>query len=396
MKTSSRPKLTKTISKVVIASLVILVILFYGIGGLYFSGQIDKLGLNAKDTRQTNVTLDLKIAAVTKSTITLAVNPQSLSEVSTAGVWGLIWNNGYGQITTILAHNHVDATRSFRIILGTPPKPGQMAAIDSRAFPGNPRQGLGLNFSNVYYRGPLGNYPAWLIPAKSSTWAITVHGNGMTRRDGLKILPVLHQMGLPVLMITYRNDLGAPASKSGLLRYGLTEWKDLQASVTYALQHGAKHIVLVGLSMGGGIVTNLLLQSPLRTYVSAVILDAPMLNFSQTVDYEASELTIPGLGVPIPQSLTDVAKWIAGIEYGVKWSQLDYLTKVKTLTTPILLFQGLADKTVPPITSSQLAVALPKLVTYITTPNAGHLESWNLNPTRYNDYVRSFLTRLHI
>ena len=148
--------------------------------------------------------------------------------------------------------------------------------------------------------GPLGEYPAWFVPGTRDTWAIVVHGNSMSRLDGLRMVPITVDAGFPTLVPTYRNDTGAPEDPSGKLRYGLTEWRDLEAAVRYALDNGAKDVVLAGYSMGGGVIMAFLQRSKLRDDVRAVILDAPMLDFSATVDDNASrEEVVPGRAAPL-------------------------------------------------------------------------------------------------
>lgn len=378
------------------SAIAALALVFYGAGGWYLSGKLYHEGLSAKAKRAAHVSYNLRIEAVTPGSLTLALHPGSPRKATLAGVWGLEWPGGYGQTTRLVSQTATSAVWDYRMITGNPPRAGGHLAMNVTVFPLNPKVGLGLNYSNLYYRGPLGNYPAWLVPASSHTWAITVHGDGLTRLDCIKIVPALHDLGLPVLMITYRNDPGAPSSPHGILRYGTTEWEDLQASARYALAHGAKHLVLVGYSMGGSIVTSFLLHSPLARDVTAVVLDSPMLDFSATVDYGATFARLPG-GLPIPASLVSTAKWIAGIRYGIDWRRLDYLRQAKRLHVPILLFQGLADHTVPPATSQAFANAGGKRVTYITVADAGHLESWNLDPAPYDleltDFLRHHLSR---
>ncbi len=389
-KARSRSKLKKS-AKWSLIVIVALGVLFYGGGGWYFSNQLFTLALSGAARRALQPTYNIPVAFVGSNYITLDTTSATPREVIKTGTWGLQWPTGYGQITTIDKVSVHSIQRAFTLITGTVPKRGEKVAVDSEGFPNNPKTAFGIDYQNVSYKGPLGNYPSWYIPGTSSTWAITVHGNAMTRLDGMKAVPTLRSLGLPILMITYRNDPGAPQSKSDLLRYGLTEWQDLQAAVNYALSHGAKHVVLLGYSMGGGIVTNFLLKSSLASKVSAVVLDAPMENFSTTVDFDASEMSIPVIGIPLPQSLTDVAKWISSWRYGVNWNQLDYLAEVKKLNTPILLFQGLRDKTVPAATSNEMAQEIPHIITYITTAGAGHLQSWNLNPQAYDNDMKSFL-----
>ena len=177
-----------------------------------------------------------------------------------------------------------------------------------------------------------------------------------------------------------------------MLRYGLTEWQDLAAAAQYALRHGAHRVLLVGYSMGGAIVLSFLERSPLAAPVAGVILDSPMTDFGRAVDHGASRETLPLVGLPLPQSLTEVAKWIAGWRYGVDWKSLDYLGGAARLQAPILLFQGTADKRVPAATSDELARLAPD-VTYIRVAGADHLNSWNLDPARYDQAVQAFVGR---
>jgi uncharacterized protein len=61
---------------------------------------------------------------------------------------------------------------------------------------------------------------------------------------------------------------------------------------------------------------------------------------------------------------------------------------------PILLFHGTDDHTVPISSSAAFARALPELVTYHRVAGAGHVESWNVGPARYERRVRTFLARV--
>jgi alpha-beta hydrolase superfamily lysophospholipase len=375
-----------------LALVVVLAGVFYLGGGWYFSGRLYQQALSGAAKRAARPTYNLSVVAVTPATVTLGV-PTDPGQLLTPGVWGLQWPTGYGQVTRIVAHGQATVTRAFRHLTGSPLAAGARVALDNKAFPRDPRVGLGIPFRNVSYRGPLGSYPAWLIPGSTDTWAILVHGNAMDRLDTIKIVPALHRLGLPVLMISYRNDAGAPQDPSGMLRYGLTEWQDLAAAVQYALGHGARQLLLVGYSMGGAIVASFLERSPLGARVAGAILDSPMTDLGRAVDHGASRQTLPLVGLPLPQSLTDVAKWISGWRYGVDWRSLDYLKGAAKLHAPILLFQGTADTKVPSATSDELARIAPD-VTYIQVTDADHLDSWNLDPAPYDRAVQAFVGRV--
>jgi len=331
--------------------------------------------------------LDLEVFAVGDGLVTLGATSEADSDGdwTKEGVFGLEGENGYDQVGAILEIDGKHVVREFFPLRGNP-QAGDLVRLDSFAFLADPRQAFGIDFEEVTFASPLGELPAWFVDGPRDTWAIFVHGKGADRRQALRILPTLTEMGFPSLTITYRNDLEAPRGPDGLYRYGQTEWKDLEAAADYALQHGADKIVLVGYSMGGAIVTNFLYESALAERVEGVILDAPMLNFSATVDLGARQKGAPGL-------LTVVAKRIAGFRFDIDWDALNYLKRADELAVPILLFHGDADDMVPIKTSEALARARPDIVTYLRVEGAGHARSWNTDPSAYEAAVRDFLAR---
>ena len=133
-------------------------------------------------------------------------------------------------------------------------------------------------------------------------------------------------------------------------------------------------------------------RSELADQVRAVILDAPMLDFSETVDDNASREEIAP-GVPLPSSLTDVAKWIAAKRFDVDWDALELPGRHRRVraTCPFLVFHGTADTTVPIATSREFAALLPDQVQLIEVDGAEHIESWNPDPDAYDSAVRAFL-----
>jgi len=365
------------------------VVLFYAGGGFYFSNVLNERALDGVSLRKTlDPDYDLVVRHVAGEAITITPDgdPGSLAQ---EGVFGLRWEGGYGQVSGILGTEGDEVTRRFLLISGGPPSAGTPAQLEVRAWP-DP-ESAGVASQDVVVQGPRGDYPAWFVPGTRDTWAIVVHGNSMSRLDGLRMVPITVDAGFPTLVPTYRNDTGAPEDPSGKLRYGLTEWRDLEAAVRYTLDNGATDVVLAGYSMGGGVIMAFLQRSKLRDDARAVILDAPMLNFSATVDDNASrEEVVPG--VPLPSSLTAVAKQIAAWRFGVEWDQLNYLANgAKRYDVPFLVFHGTADTTVPIATSEAFAELRPDLVTLVRCPEAEHIACWNLDPEAYAFEVSRFL-----
>ena len=245
----------------------------------------------------------------------------------------------------------------------------------------------------VLIPGPIGELGAWYVPpgspesTSSEVWAVLVHGRTANRDTSIKLLDDLSDLGIHSLTISYRNDEGAPSSKSGYYDFGVTEWEDVEAATRYALERGASQIVLIGCSMGGGIVVNYQLQSDLADRTAGLILDAPMLNFGRTVDKGAEER-----GVLPP--ITFTAKLFSTLRFGVDWGALDFLSRADELTVPILLFHGDSDDTVPIETSLEFAELLPELVELHTFADTEHVTAWNLYTDRYEGLVRDFIERV--
>lgn len=329
---------------------------------------------------------DLRIIALGDGSITLGVTPETDADGlwTQNGIWGVEGDDTYGQISAIDNVNDQQVVREFVALTGSFAK-GDLVRLSSWAFPENPQDAFGLPYEEVSFRAPLGDLPAWIVDGpRDDVWVIFAHGKGAKQGEALRMLPSVNALGLPSLLITYRNDEGVPPSADNYYRYGQTEWEDLHAAVEYALSQGAEDVVLVGYSMGGAIVANFLYQSSLADRVRGVILDAPMIDFNETVDLGAREG-----GYPL--FVANIAKFFARFRFDVDWQALDYLSRADELDTPILLFHGDADKTVPVETSDALAIARPDLVEYERFPDARHVGAWNTDPERYEDAVQDFL-----
>ncbi len=263
---------------------------------------------------------------------------------------------------------------------------GAHPAVDA-----DPKTVCGLDFSTVAVRGDLGDAPAWYVPPTVApargTWVIAVHGRGGSRMDALYVSPTLAAAGMPILIISNRNDDGAPRSPDGKDHLGDTEWRDVAAAVMYARGQGASGVVLYGLSMGGAVVMTALRRSaPAEAaLVRGVILDSPVLDWNATLDMRASRLHLPSL-------LTWTSKRLVEQRGALSLADFDQLRYVGALKVPVLLFVDRSDVSVVPGPSEQFAAARPDLVTLVTTTGGGHLGSWNIDPAGYKKALRDFLS----
>jgi alpha-beta hydrolase superfamily lysophospholipase len=302
------------------------------------------------------------------------------------GVYGIEWRGGRAIAGAVVRRGPDTVTRRLRGVNGYL-VPGKNVAIEPDVFAGDPAQALGLPFSTVRIKGELGRMPAWLIPGRSQAWAIVVHGHNGSPEEGLRLVPALHREGLPTLLMTYRDDLVAPASPDGYHHLGQTEWHDLDAAARYALDHGARRLVLIGYSMGGAIAAQFIEHSPLASRVAGLVLDAPALDWRAVVEFNATRMGLPSFAaLPV--------EWVTGARISVDWDSLDALAHSEDFHLPILLFHGSDDRLVPISTSEDFAAALPRWVTFFQVPGAGHTESWNADPALYEHRLETFLAQI--
>jgi pimeloyl-ACP methyl ester carboxylesterase len=257
-------------------------------------------------------------------------------------------------------------------------------------YAGDAKAAFGYDFEDVSLPAELGPTPAWLIPsgAEGRTWAIFVHGIGGRRENGYRFLPVLHEAGLPTLMIAYRNDPEGPAAPNGLYGLGLTEWRDLEVAVQVALDRGAGNVVLVAESMGGAIVGQFLQHSTLAGRIKAVVLDAPMIDLASTLS-----ALVGRLGVPVPKIVARGALRITTFWYDIDLTRANVMDTLAGYSGPLFLSHGAGDRIVPVATSDRLAAARSGRTEYLRT-GADHILSWKVDAKRYEDALRKFLASL--
>lgn len=267
--------------------------------------------------------------------------------------------------------------------------------VTTAGLPDDPG-GTGLQWRTVQISTPLGECPAWLVPARGRTWVIAVHGRGVDRRECLRVLPTLHRLGHPVLAASYRNDVGAPASPDGHYHLGDTEWMDLAAAAEYARRNGASELVLYGWSMGAAIVATYLNRaagaSPAWardvTAVRAVVWDSPLLDWRATLRLQAAQRRLP-------PALTRLAALVTRWRIGIDFDNFDVVRRPPSVRPPALVFHGDADTAVPVAPARALAATAERLgweLRYVEVAGAEHTAAWNVDPSGYEAALTEFLT----
>ena len=129
----------------------------------------------------------------------LAHDDSTIALVPTAramrpGRWALEWDRGCGAIDSILAVGPGRVVRRFHLAAGRPPD--TTARIAGFAFDADPRSWIGAPYEPVDVPARIGRLHSWLVPGRSATWAVLVHGRGVTKAEVLRMLPAYRALGL--------------------------------------------------------------------------------------------------------------------------------------------------------------------------------------------------------
>jgi alpha-beta hydrolase superfamily lysophospholipase len=256
---------------------------------------------------------------------------------------------------------------------------------------------LGLPVTSVEIPTDLGQAPAWVFPAPAEAdpgrWVIQVHGWGASRQEGLRAVRVYHDAGFSCLLASYRNDGDAPQSADR--RYGLggTEWRDIEAAIDYAVEHGARSIVLMGWSMGGAVVLQTITRSRALEHVTGIVLESPVIDWIDTLEYQGNLLRLPDVMTRAAMRLIE-AEWsgpITGQGAPIDLRSMDFVARASELSLPMLILHSDDDGFVPSTGSRALAEARSDIVTLVPFDTALHTKLWNYDEAKWTAAIAGWL-----
>jgi uncharacterized protein len=344
--------------------------------GWFLAGQV----LNVNAVKQYPV----RVRGSSRDRVTLTRTPDTARSLPLAFVWPM----GHAQLGSVVTTDRLTVVREVTEVTRGTLQAGLRGYTSSYVFDGDPLSARGLAYDDVTVPSKLGDMPAWLVASGASdVWVIAVHGRGATRSEALRVLPSLAASGHTTLVVTYRNDEGAPATLDRRFHLGDTEWEDVLAAIRYAREQGAKGTILYGWSMGGGIVLTLLRRWRHDGFVRGLVLDCPVIDWTATLQHNARALAVPA-------AWTWTALRLIERQLRLRLSDLDHREYAGSLDVPTLLFVDHDDATVAPWPTVEFANARLDLVTLVATRGAGHCRSWNLDPASYEAAVTKFLAKL--
>ena len=338
---------------------------------------------------------DTEVLAVDDHTVTLGITADTVVP-GRYGLW-LDGTDGHCRLGDVVELDE-ERGRVTRELLGVDfghLTPG-FARWNQYYYGSPPDRSLGLPTQHVEVLTELGPMPAWLVEAEQPTdrWAILVHGRGARREECLRGIIPLRDSGINVLVPSYRNDPGAPSGPDGRYNLGLSEWRDIEDAALYAVQQGARELVLVGWSMGGAIVLQTLDRSWLTGHVSHVILDAPVIDWNDVLSHHAREHGVPAPVGTLSRTLMGRrwARRLVGVHDPVDVAKTNWVARADELRHRMLLIHSVDDEFVPVGPSERLAEARPDLVRFEPWETARHTKEWNTDPERWETAVREFVS----
>ncbi|MEV8513448.1 alpha/beta fold hydrolase [Dactylosporangium sp. NPDC051484] len=326
----------------------------------------------------------VRVRAYAGNRITLTRTPDTARSIPLSFVWA----DGHARLGDVIAADRATVTREVEAVTRGSLAAGVRGYTSGYVFEGDPHSARGLPFDDVVVQGELGALPAWLVPPTAGpaddTWIIAVHGRGAPRGEALRALPTLAASGHRTLVVSYRNDPDAPPSPDHRFHLGHTEWRDVLSAIDYARSAGARDVILIGWSMGGAAILNLLRHWHHDGFLRGVVLDCPVVDWNATLRMNARQLNVP-------PAWTWTALRLIQHRLDVRAADLDYRPLAARLNVPTLVYVDHDDRTVAPGPTIEFANAAAEHVTLVETREAGHCRGWNLNPEAYEHHLSTFL-----
>lgn len=336
---------------------------------------------------------EFEVLAYRDGRVTLPAPPtrHQFADTRKHGTFGLLWDGGHGVLGAIESDDGARVVRRLEVVVGTPPRAGSAARLDTFVYRRDPLQDRGLPYEEVTVAGEVGPLSGWWLPGTRAPAVLVLHGRRRGERaEALRALPALAEDGRPVLVMAYRNHRDAPASPDGVYTYGRDEAADALAGVRFLAEQGATRAVLVGFSMGGATALEALKRWPDDgPELAGLVLDAPLVDPAAAVVQRVRRS-----GLPLAAAWGRLVLGLAGWRSGVRWRDLDQRRSAHAVTVPVLLVTGVDDGTVPVATVDAFAARLAGPTRYQRVEGADHLEAWNRDPEAYEGWLRAFLAGL--
>lgn len=242
----------------------------------------------------------------------------------------------------------------------------------------------------VDIEGPRGKRQAWLFRGPSDLWAIHIHGIHTSRASVLRTVPAFSELGATSLVPSYYADSDNQDPKNPQpTTFGVWESEDVERAMSYAVDHGAKRIVLVGWSMGATIALRLAGSSGNAACIVGLVLVSPATNWRALIT-----AGVRGAGLPqwiaqlVPTVLsTQLGARLAGVPIAIPFEDLDWTRPGRPIDVPTLVIHSPGDGDVPFALTQALQASNGPELTIEEFDAVPHQLEYNADPIRFRDAI---------
>ncbi len=226
-----------------------------------------------------------------------------------------------------------------------------------------------------------------LHPEKPNGKIILIcHGIRHDKRSGIRFVQYLLKDGYTLMLIDFRNH---GESGGHITTYGYHEKEDLRAAVQYLRkQEFTGPIGVLGASMGAAVA----LQAAAGFEdIQALVVDSPFASLEQIALEQTIGVTrLPRFAVYLPMQLACL--WSRYVE-DFPVSEVSPLLSARSLTCPVFLIHGEADRKIGVHHSRQIFDAAPDPKELWICKGAGHLGTYLKHPDEYQKRVLDFFQK---
>jgi len=240
---------------------------------------------------------------------------------------------------------------------------------------------------------------------------VTVHSEGLDRREFIKMLPILYAEGIGTLFFDSREHGISSGSYLGP-SYGIREYKDISYMVAYLKKKWRyTKVVVMGISQGAVAAIK---AASIDPNISAVIAEEPFVTVEEglsllaeaTVKQTSDVLKyvlpnerllwwLPSISDYLPYWFYHITSKIACYRLSTETKEEDRfeaIDAIKNVEQPTMFIHGTNDKVIPTSHSQRLYDASPAKIKHLWFPEGGlHGEAYNNNPTEWRNEVMDFL-----
>lgn len=230
----------------------------------------------------------------------------------------------------------------------------------------------------------------WLVPIDQKNMrtgnkaAFYVHGGGTDRREGVRFIPLFHELGYDVYMFDFGCHGISGCGIKGLT-FGAREHRDIVRVYKYIEDQKPDEIIAMGTSVGA---TSLLVALPEMKKLKAAIAESPMFGFEHFVhETPRSPSLMPGFVKDIAIALT----YVRG-EFESGYAPHIALEN-PAVKTPVLLIHSKADDLIPYMHSQKLYDLYQGPKDILITEKGMHAAVYNANKGAFTQKVKAFLKK---